>query len=108
MEFERQLFRVHERLLKLRGASTCLLMTQIVFFTLTVFFLMNFYLSHATLVNKNHILREQMESQLQIFFHHEYDTHDCLQRSFDELKNNITDIEADNLMLFDPGSCVNK
>ena len=61
MEFERQLFKVHERLLKLRGASTCLLMTQIVFFALTVFFSANLYLSHTTFVNKNHILREQME-----------------------------------------------
>ena len=57
MEFERQVFRVHERVLSVKGASTCLLITQCIFLILTLFFAYNLQQMHSLFVNKNEYLK---------------------------------------------------
>jgi hypothetical protein len=57
MEFERSIFRVHERLLRGQEKKKYLENFQKVFFGLTIFSFLNFWMYHVSFVDKNDILK---------------------------------------------------
>lgn len=57
MEFERSIFRVHDKLLRGQEKKRWLNNLQRFFLCMTIYSLMNFILYHKNFVNKNDILK---------------------------------------------------
>jgi len=74
MEFEKSIFRVHERLLQgSPKVKTFLAFTECLFFGLTVFNLVNLILFHRLFVDRNHELKTAIETQMKTYFYQQYD-----------------------------------
>jgi hypothetical protein len=69
MEFERSIFRVHEKLLKGRRTKDLLTIIERVFKFITLLSLLNFLLFHYNYVDKNDILKPAIETQLKPYFY---------------------------------------
>lgn len=69
MEFERSIFRVHDKLL--RGPRSKALLTTIekIFKFLTLLSLLNFLIMHNLYVDKNDILKPAIEQQMKPYFY---------------------------------------
>ncbi len=86
MEFERSIFRVHDRLL--RGGDkvkNCLKNFLMIFFFLWMFSALNFLLYHFKFVNDSSILKPQMEQQLKAYFHDQYSNETREWKEYEEL-----------------------
>ena len=68
MEFERSVFRVHERFLKGPNVKSCLQKTYLFFLGMTVLSLVNFVIFHNMFVSNHTALKQQIENQLKPFF----------------------------------------
>lgn len=81
MEFERSVFRVHERFLKGPKVRSCLEKATFFFAVMTAFTLFNFVVYHWMYVSSNTVLREQIEIQLKPFFWREIERRDLESRN---------------------------
>jgi hypothetical protein len=72
MEFERSIYRVHDRILRGPNTSSCLTKLTWFFFALTVFSIFNLYVLHTYYVDDNEVLKAAMEEQLKPYFYKEY------------------------------------
>ena len=72
MEFERSIFRVHERVLKGPRVYTFLSQCQTLFFVLFVLNLVNLLLYHHHFVGRNDILKPMIEEQMKGYFYRQY------------------------------------
>lgn len=64
MEFERSVFRLHQRSLTTKGCKICLIILMVIFSGLAYFSLTNSVLMHALFINKNDILLSLITQQL--------------------------------------------
>lgn len=61
MEFERSIFRVHDKMLKQQNCKKCLDRGRLAFTVLTVFSIFNLLMMHGMYVHKRDVLKDQME-----------------------------------------------
>lgn len=104
MEFERQAFRFHQKLL-IRPATKHILsfLTFIVFCNLT-FEVINLSIMHYTFVDRNHILKSAIESQLQTTMHRERFRIEEEHRQFEKTMSEINDTLANKTNATAPSS----
>ena len=88
MEFEKSLFRVHDRLLRGKSSLTCIKRLQLWFLILTIFSLVNLCIMHSNFVDTRSILKTEMEQQLKPIINREQD-----RSSYLELNGNLTGFE---------------
>ena len=69
MEYERQTFRFHKRVLEGPSTRNCLLFVAFITFCNLTFGCFNLVVMHATYVNTNNILKPQIEKQLKPMFY---------------------------------------
>lgn len=102
MEFERSIFRVHEKMLKQQNCKKCLHRTQIVFGVLTVFSIFNLLMMHGVYVHKRDVLKDQIEEQLKPYFYKQYEVlnsvldHNTDMESFYKMKKKIMSVQNDH------------
>jgi uncharacterized membrane protein len=90
MEFERSMFRVHEKLLKGNKQKCFLWFLQLVFFLFTVFSFVTLSLYHRLYVDSNSILKPQIEDQLRAYLHKSQMAH------FGQMPHKIIEINQQN------------
>ena len=61
MEFEKSIFRVHDRLLRGPNVKKCLLYTECLFLILTIFSMTTFIVFHNLYIDKNDVLKPMIE-----------------------------------------------
>ena len=72
MEFERSLFRVHERILRGKTPKRIIWCLEVFFLLLTLFSLTALVMFHQSYVDKNDILKPAIEEQLKAYFYKNY------------------------------------
>jgi hypothetical protein len=72
MEFEKSIFRVHEKLLRGPRSKPFIAGIEKVFGVLSVFSLVNFLIFHYLYIDSNDILKSAIETQMRPFFYEEY------------------------------------
>jgi hypothetical protein len=72
MEFERQTFRFHKRVLEGPSTKNCLLLVAFISFCNLTFGCFNLVVMHSNYVNTNDILKPQIEKQLKAMFYHQH------------------------------------
>ena len=76
MEFERSIFRVHDKLLRGPRSKDILGTIEKVFLFLTIYSLVNFLMFHYLYVDKNDILKSAIEQQMKPYFYDQYNISD--------------------------------
>ena len=84
MEFERSIYRVHERLLKGANTKSCLNKLTIFFGVMTIFSLVNLCLFHSMFVDDNSVLKKAIEHQLKPYFYKQMELRDHLSQGGNE------------------------
>ena len=73
MEFERSIYRVHERMLAGQNVKPCLRgfkLTMLIFLAVSIY---NLFLFHGLFVGKRDFLKNEIEKQLKPYFYSEYE-----------------------------------